>query len=667
MSRKFEKKQIPSPLDGLFSDLNEEDKLTSLFQGENQGNINWLWDADTHKNYTGCSPELQTVLGFKPADFVGKNMVTTQVNMDSQKVIDKALEGKSFPVTIRIYFIKDNNDQVEIALTIHNKLDEDGKLSGWQGSAEHILEVEKQAVPEDNALTPFLEELNLTLQEELVDVPPNTPGHGLFSTVIEAEDESFSESLEAHNIETKELSPLEILESTLDTPDVLPFVEENLQENVEDIKEELAKKDILEETPILESELSPVISEPIPPLMTDEEVEQQDDHFRPITHSDEPPNLEEEEPVIAEIEDQSDGQRALAETILVTQDADDEIAAPEQDTAHEKVTKELEKVDKSQEMVTKELDELAGKPKPTHTLDRSFITGSLPTIPPILNDEQKALMALIDDNPDKDWAADELLLITEVSNQLNLAIENAELFQQTQEALSETDVLYQASAELNRANTYRETLDTLQRYSIASSQASTLVGINLFTSAWSNASPPEWVDILHRNTRLPQGNLKNRFRIGELTSIINLLDHEKDQLVHIENFESNLDIANITRNTLQYALDAKSAIFIPMAVGGEWLGYFDVYFDAPTKFDAQALRQLTSLASQAAEKILSIQLNENEEARRKTADRLNRIAHQMAEILSEKELISLTIDLIFDRIQPDQVTLYKFDQEKNGL
>ena len=49
------------------------------------------------------------------------------------------------------------------------------------------------------------------------------------------------------------------------------------------------------------------------------------------------------------------------------------------------------------------------------------------------------LLKIVDDNPDREWKEDELLLVEQVHTQLELALENANLFQQTQIALSETD------------------------------------------------------------------------------------------------------------------------------------------------------------------------------------------------------------------------------------
>jgi len=46
--------------------------------------------------------------------------------------------------------------------------------------------------------------------------------------------------------------------------------------------------------------------------------------------------------------------------------------------------------------------------------------------------------------------------------QLAIAIENLRLFEQTPSALSETEELYQASADLNTAKTYEDILTILQ-------------------------------------------------------------------------------------------------------------------------------------------------------------------------------------------------------------
>ncbi|MDX1437561.1 MAG: hypothetical protein R3335_12160, partial [Anaerolineales bacterium] len=62
---------------------------------------------------------------------------------------------------------------------------------------------------------------------------------------------------------------------------------------------------------------------------------------------------------------------------------------------------------------------------------------------------QEAILEIVDDTPNREWTEDERRLVEEVAGQLSLALENAELFSQTQTALNETETQAIRLAHLN--------------------------------------------------------------------------------------------------------------------------------------------------------------------------------------------------------------------------
>ena len=62
---------------------------------------------------------------------------------------------------------------------------------------------------------------------------------------------------------------------------------------------------------------------------------------------------------------------------------------------------------------------------------------------------------------------DEVRLAETIVLQASTAIQNARLFLQTQRILAETEALYQASAELNAAQTYDQILEALRTHTDA--------------------------------------------------------------------------------------------------------------------------------------------------------------------------------------------------------
>ena len=66
-------------------------------------------------------------------------------------------------------------------------------------------------------------------------------------------------------------------------------------------------------------------------------------------------------------------------------------------------------------------------------------------VPVDLPEQALGLLEIIDDTPNRKWSQDELRLAEEVADQLALALDNARLFQETQNTLSRTEALFNVS------------------------------------------------------------------------------------------------------------------------------------------------------------------------------------------------------------------------------
>lgn len=287
-----------------------------------------------------------------------------------------------------------------------------------------------------------------------------------------------------------------------------------------------------------------------------------------------------------------------------------------------------------------------------------------PKIGTELAPDSKGLLKIIDSDPNREWSLEELALVEQVASQLSLAMENANLFQQTQEALAETDILYQASAELNTAAAYDEIITIIQKHGLAHYQP-TIASINWFNTPWSDTQTPEWVDILARQTKLETRQLKPRYRFTELDAITKLI--KKDAPTHIFDLSVDPNVEDDSKKIIEELFHAKSVIFIPIVIAGDWMGFIDIYFDNPTYFSQAELRRLNSIGIQATEKINSLYVNEREVIQRSIADQLANIARVMSNILSESELVDITAELIFNRVVPDQLNLYTLSEDKQSL
>jgi GAF domain-containing protein/DNA-binding response OmpR family regulator len=221
-------------------------------------------------------------------------------------------------------------------------------------------------------------------------------------------------------------------------------------------------------------------------------------------------------------------------------------------------------------------------------------------------------------------------LLTAVASQAAIAIQNARLFERTQAVLGETAGLYQASAALNTAQTYAEIIDALRRYSIAGRltldpavenaglaendtagfaehiaqpAAAHHVNISYFDRPWTStaapgAAAPEWVDVLARWTDPPDQDFISRYPLQAYPAIAHLLQSSAPLIV--EDFASDPRFDETTRSLYTRLFKAASAIFVPLVVGFQWVGFINANYPQRASFPDSEVRRLVALAGQAA-------------------------------------------------------------------
>ena len=188
-------------------------------------------------------------------------------------------------------------------------------------------------------------------------------------------------------------------------------------------------------------------------------------------------------------------------------------------------------------------------------------------------------------------------LLTAVASQAAIAIQNARLFEQTQAALGETAGLYQASAELNTAQSYREVLNVLRRNTILGKLAHH-VSLCYFDRPWIGEDAPEWVEILTRWTETDDQEFMHQYPLQAYPSIARLLSADRTLL--LDDFSTDPRLDDTTRELYTRLFKAVSGIFVPLVVGFQWVGFINANYPAKMEFTDEENRRLTVLAGQAA-------------------------------------------------------------------
>lgn len=260
---------------------------------------------------------------------------------------------------------------------------------------------------------------------------------------------------------------------------------------------------------------------------------------------------------------------------------------------------------------------------PIHAEMRMRGIETLIIIPMIAGSEVVGTVGIDFLDPDVAVTQEQVRLAETIVLQAATAAQKARLFEQTQDALSETAALYQASAELNEARTYKDILQAIERHTILGSRAQQ-IGLDYFDKPWTEVQKAEWFDVLAYTTKRDETLQQQRFYLKDLPEVESILSSTSPTI--IENIAETDLFSEQTRHLFLHGFGSKSTLFVPLTVGGQWLGFINALFDRPRTFKERDIRRLMAIANQAAVAVQGIRLLEQTTARARREEMLRSIA-----------------------------------------
>jgi signal transduction histidine kinase/DNA-binding response OmpR family regulator len=273
--------------------------------------------------------------------------------------------------------------------------------------------------------------------------------------------------------------------------------------------------------------------------------------------------------------------------------------------------------------------------------------------------DSKLLLEILDENPQRQWSDDERLLVEQVADQLSLALENARLFQQTQNALAETETLYEASAQINAAQTYREILAALCEHTILG-RAEGNATIDLFDKPWTEAQIPESITVLTRRYTPQSEEVETRYELRSLPSARKFL--KPDRPTVFTDIETDTRLDDNVRMILKSQFRAQSTIFLPMVVAGQWIGYINGIYKTEMEFPDDEVRRLMTLTGQAAVAVQTLRLLEETSRRADQLQTAAEIARDASSTLALDTMLDRAASLIRTGFNYYQVSIFLIDE-----
>ncbi|MFP4344148.1 MAG: GAF domain-containing protein [Anaerolineales bacterium] len=207
------------------------------------------------------------------------------------------------------------------------------------------------------------------------------------------------------------------------------------------------------------------------------------------------------------------------------------------------------------------------------------------------------LLAFVDTHEERIWEEEQIAPLRTVATAITSTLARERLFQQVQEALAETEALYEAGTALNTALDYGEILDTLRTYT-SLGQGVANISVQIFNRPWSPTDTPEWVNVMARWPAVEAEGLLDRYPVETFPSIADIM--AAGELVIVEEVETDPRLDEETRRIFSEVMGARSTIFIPLFVAGRAIGFVNAVYPERLHLREAERRRLASLAGQAA-------------------------------------------------------------------
>ncbi|TAK12486.1 MAG: response regulator [Anaerolineae bacterium] len=236
------------------------------------------------------------------------------------------------------------------------------------------------------------------------------------------------------------------------------------------------------------------------------------------------------------------------------------------------------------------------------------------------------------------WNERQIATVETVIEQVGLALENQRLFDRTQAALAEADTLYQAAAELNTAQSYDDILRVIKKYTLIGQRSHGMI-IGYFEKAWNRDNPPEHIDVLGALADEAIDLLTDY----ELTSMPAVWDFVRpNEITFVNDVRSHPQIDSATKYVYLKKFHAPAAGFLPLLVGGRWVGTVATLFKGTVEFSPEDLRRARAVIDQAS---VAVQNLRNLELAEQRAIEAQRRSEELGLINRVVSSVAATMDL----------------------
>jgi signal transduction histidine kinase/putative methionine-R-sulfoxide reductase with GAF domain len=620
--------KLRSRLESLFADLDKENGSSP--DPSSVSARGWIWECDPEGNYTTCGPEVEYILGYSAEDFLGKPLTSCHLHPLSADRLKEALDAGEFPIDIALQFHHRKDSRtglVSVNLHIFTPLDSLG-VSGLRGFAQLAQDIE--------------EEKKIQPQAAPAQVQASEPVHAAASHAA-AEKAALSVPVQ---LQEQAKGLLEIVD---DDPNRIWTEDE--RRLVEQVADQLSLA--LENARLFQAEQQRA-----------NELDRLVELSRLISQ-----NLELEE--VYAIAHRIIGQLMPAEAFfinLLETPAREFISSYGIDRAIRLPVERFPTDAGFSGNVLKTgrplfVKDLNSEPAP---FPRKPAPGSSQWVRSLIAVPLRFSGEIIGALSTQSYQANafkehDLKLLETFADHIAIAIQNARLFEQTQRTLAETEILYQASAELNAVQNFSEILSILCKSTILGHHSVYHVAINTYATPWTGESTPLSFETVASWSLNPAHQIP-------ATELPNPLWERVSKVLRPDDVATIDQDSGLLKEAIQIfglaGLGVKGILLAPLNVGGSWFGFLYAGFSQAVGFSEQDYRRLMALANQAAIAIQNLRLLEETKRRASQLETAAEIARHTSATLALDNLLKRAVTMICDRYGYYHASIFLVDADE---
>ncbi|RPI88466.1 MAG: GAF domain-containing protein [Chloroflexi bacterium] len=678
------KKKLRNRLDNLLIELEQEATFAPIVGS--QSLPGWSWECDPEGLYIFCSSEVVNVLDIEPEAFIGQSLFSYQLQSKSSETVKETILSGKFPAELSVQFICSNGTFIQVKLVIFGIMSEDDVLEGYRGFAQRISEAfpviqHAETQPRDEAIIlPPVAPARPPSDKRSVppdkrSVPPHRqPKHEHpKDTPVVLRDTGPAPSLPPSRVHTGRVIARPMEE---DAPATI-LVPVNLQENNHGILE------IVDETPGRvwsedERRLVEQVSDQLSQALENAYLFQAEQR-----RASELNTLVELSRLISQNLDLEDvfstayeiiGRLMPAESFfinLLDENSSEFIGAFIIDRGKRYPVSRYPAnigfsgyvISTGESFLARDMDVEELPFQRQVTLGSTSQLRSVIAVPLRYSDKITGSLSVQSYNPYA-YSDYDLKLLGTFADHIAIAVQNARLYQQSQETLAETETLYMASAELNAVDSYENILAVIKQFTILNHPDTGVISIHLFDRPWEDDQIPDHSIVVARWSRTPyMDKLYTRQSLRNWVSASQLLRPDQPTIISDTSTDPRTDKS--TQALFIDRLGAKALLFTPLYVGGEWIGFISAAFTEPMRFADNEVKRLMALSSQAATSIQNLHLLEESRRRAAQLETAAVIARDTSGTLALDTLLRRAVNQIRDRYGFYHASIFLVDE--NGL